>query len=316
VRMRQIGTLEDARAAQAFADYLLTLGITTNVDESSERVIVWVHREDQVPRAKEELERFRAEPMDARYHEASREARAIRKHAEDQERRHVRNTIDLGERLGNPLIAGPVTRIVAIICITTYLLSWLGPRFGGPPVYDWLYFSQWIPLENGAAASDGIQAIKHGQFWRAFTPIFIHFSPLHLVFNLYMWMQLGRILEARLGTLTYLLLVLSVALVSNFAQAAYPDAFTMNAVRGGPAKFGGLSGVVYGLIGFALARGRLDPASGLRLASNFVSFALIWLVICTIGLVGPIANTAHVAGLMAGMAGALVALPAPPWQKS
>ncbi len=313
--MRQIGRLEDARAAEAFADYLLTLGITTKVDETEGRATVWVHREDQVPLAQDEFGRFVAEPADPRYHEATREARAIRKHAEDQEHRHARNTIDLGERLGNPLVAGPVTRVVAIVCVTAFLTDWMATRVGGPDLFAWLHFSKWVVLPNGTAFSDGIQAIKGGEFWRAITPIFIHSSFLHLLFNLYMWMQLGRILESRLGSLTFLLMVTGVALVSNFAQAAYPEALTIPAARHGPQPFGGISGVVFGLFGFAWARGRLDPVSGVRLGANFVTTSLLWLVICMTGIVGPSANTAHVAGLLAGMLGALVALPQQPWQE-
>lgn len=313
--MRQIGRLEDARAAQAFADYLLTLGITTKVDEAEGRATVWVHREDQVPVARDEFGRFVAEPADPRYHDATREARSIRRHAEELERRHARNTIDLGEQLGNPLVAGPVTRVVAILCVTAFLTDWLASMFGGIQLKPWLHFSNWTVLPNGLAVSDGIQAIKGGQFWRAVTPILMHGSLLHLLFNLYMWMQLGRILEARLGSLTFLLLVTGIALVSNFAQAAYPEVFTLPMARRGPAPFEGISGVVFGLFGFAWARGRLDPVSGVRLGANFVTTSLLWLVICMTGVAGTTANTSHVVGLIAGMLGALVALPQPPWRE-
>jgi GlpG protein len=316
--MRQVGTLEDPRAAQAFADYLLTLGITTKVDAAARGASVWVHREEQVPRAREEFARYREAPDDPRYYSATREAQAIRRHAESLDRQHARNTHDLNGRLGDPFLGrAPVTRILIGVAVLAFVWDWIGPELGGRSLSEWLYFSRWSVSRAGQVYSDGIQAIKGGQFWRAITPIFVHANPMHLVFNLLLLAQLGRVLEARLGGLTYGLFVMGLALVSNFAQAAYPDAFTLPTARvPGDRPFGGLSGVVFGLFGFAWMRGRLDPSAGFRLSQNFVTLSLLWLVVCTLGVLGPIANTAHVAGLVAGMLGAFVALPSPPWDRS
>ena len=51
----------------------------------------------------------------------------------------------------------------------------------------------------------------------------------------------------------------------------------------------------------AWIRGKYDRASGVGLDPQSVQWLLIWLVVCFTGLVGPVANAAHVAGLLTGM---------------
>ena len=70
--------------------------------------------------------------------------------------------------------------------------------------------------------------------------------------------------------------------------------------------FGGLSGVVYALMGYCWLRGERDPDSGVYLERGLIGFALVWLVIGWFGVFGlAIANAAHVAGLLVGLAMAL-----------
>ena len=125
-----------------------------------------------------------------------------------------------------------------------------------------------------------------------FSPIFIHFGPLHLIFNMIWFYQLGSMIEARQGSLFLLLFIAVSALCSNLAQfyhMHYP-------------VFGGMSGVIYALAGYIWIRGKYDRASGLYLDPGSVMTLLIWLVVCYTGFVGPIANTAHLVGLLTGMA--------------
>jgi GlpG protein len=69
--------------------------------------------------------------------------------------------------------------------------------------------------------------------------MFLHFSPLHLLFNM-MWLKdLGGVIEVRRGRWRYLGLVLLIAGISNLAQGIVSGPF-----------FGGMSGVVFGLFGY------------------------------------------------------------------
>jgi GlpG protein len=92
-----------------------------------------------------------------------------------------------------------------------------------------------------------------------------------------------------------LLLFLVIALVSNVAQFVF----------GGPSLFGGMSGVVYGLLGFSWVGPMLQPRWAIRPAPGIMLFMVGWLVACIFGIVevlgfGAIANAAHVGGLLSG----------------
>ena len=67
--------------------------------------------------------------------------------------------------------------------------------------------------------------------------------------------------------------------------------------------FGGLSGVVYALMGYVWLRGERDPQSGIFLQRGLIIFALIWIVAGWFDVFGmSMANGAHIAGLAVGLA--------------
>jgi GlpG protein len=78
--------------------------------------------------------------------------------------------------------------------------------------------------------------------------------------------------------------------VSNIAQNAYS----------GP-HFGGISGVVYGLFGYVWLFGRFEPSSGLQLSRESTIIMVVWLLLCTTGRIGPVANMCHFVGLGMGL---------------
>jgi GlpG protein len=71
-------------------------------------------------------------------------------------------------------------------------------------------------------------------------------------------------------------------------------------VVSGP-NFGGLSGVVYALVGCVWWLGWLKPAWGLSLPKPIVGFLLVWLVVGYLDVLPvSMANTAHTVGLICG----------------
>jgi GlpG protein len=176
---------------------------------------------------------------------------------------------------------GWVTRVVLIACVLIYLSLYV--------LGDGVYRALMFPDQISALAS---------QPWRLFTPMLLHFSALHIIFNLLWWSDLGRMIERFQSGLQLAWLTLVVAAISNLAQFLDTGA-----------NFGGLSGVVYGLLGYLWLYGRTNPAAGYQLRKEIVILMLVWLVICYVGLAGFVANTAHLAGLISGcVLGVLVGL--------
>jgi GlpG protein len=63
----------------------------------------------------------------------------------------------------------------------------------------------------------------------------------------------------------------------------------------------GMSGVVYGLLGYIWMMSKYKAGTQYGLPQQTVGFMLIWLVICLIGLIPNVANTQHVVGLLLGV---------------
>jgi GlpG protein len=144
------------------------------------------------------------------------------------------------------------------------------------------------------------ESLSGGEFWRLLTPIFLHFGIFHFLFNsLWMW-DLGRRLEILQGKWGFLLFVVVTGIASNLTQYMWS----------GSSNFGGMSGVVYALVGFIAVRQRLNPHPLVAVSPALIGFMLVWLVLCMTGVVdyfiaGSVANAAHLGGLVAGAVYAL-----------
>ncbi len=181
----------------------------------------------------------------------------------------------------------PATLALIVLSVLGFLLVYLNA-----PI-DWLALFTFMPftLHDGQLLFDEMG----GQYWRLVTPAFLHFGWLHIVFNsLWMW-ELGSRVERVMGAINMLGLFLVISLVSNSAQFLF----------GGPGLFGGMSGVVYGLLGFCWVGAKLQPRWPIEPAPAIMLFMIGWLLVCLLGVIevlgfGAIANAAHVGGLIAG----------------
>jgi GlpG protein len=311
--MRQIGTLTDGDAARALADYLLTLRIETQLQREAGGWAVWVCDEDRVPQARQELEAFSRNPSDPRYAEAARAAREVRRREARAEEVARHQQVDLGERFRSPWSSPrPVTSfliaasVVASLAAGTLLSGLGGGDYTNNRVFQALVIAP-FEARGGSIWWERLRAVRQGEVWRLVTPIFLHFGPLHLLFNLLMLGDLGAQVEARRGPWRYLLLVLALAASSDLGQYYYG-----HFEWGGPAGlvpypapsplFGGMSGVNYGLLGYVWMKARHEPDLGIVLHPSTLTVGLLWFFLCLAGAVGSVANTAHAVGLALGIA--------------
>jgi GlpG protein len=92
-----------------------------------------------------------------------------------------------------------------------------------------------------------------------------------------------------------LVMVLMTAAASNLAQ------YYLGHLGQPSPLFGGMSGVNYALFGYAWMKGKFQPHHGIGLAPQTITVMLVWLVLCMTGVLGPVANVAHVVGLIGGV---------------
>jgi len=288
--MRQIGQLENETLARRFGGFLTSRGITNEVEaEPDGRWAVWVHREDQLQPAREELDRFLANP-DAEPYRASFDEVLDRERRREREAAGARHqVVDVRTRWGamGGRRPGPLTIALIGFCILVAAGSHLGEK---NDILQNLYITAVQETPDGYLTWDpGLPEVRQGQVWRLVTPILIHYGLMHLVFNLLWLADLGGMIERREGPVRLGLMILAMGVLPNLAQFWIA----------GPA-FGGMSGVVYGLFGYVMVRGKLDRESGLFVTRQNIIIMMVWLVLCFTGFLGPIANWAHAVGLGVG----------------
>jgi GlpG protein len=301
--MRMIGHLDSGVKARSFSDYLTVKGIENQVEPEKDGTwVVWIHSEEQLEWAKKLLWLFQQNPADPMYQSATRAAEELREQKKKEQLEYEKR-VKQRRHLFRPLTAygfGPVTFVLIFISVAVYVMSSLGE---GQRLSRLLSISNMdlkgvedlslvrAFLARVSAFNVVLPEIRAGQVWRLFTPIFIHFTFLHIFFNMLWLRDLGSMIEARQSSWLLLIQVAVFAALSDVGQYL---------VTGG--GFGGMSGVVYGLLGYIWIRGKYDPGSGLYLHSSTITMMIIWFFVCLIGFMGPIANTAHGLGLLTGMA--------------
>jgi len=179
----------------------------------------------------------------------------------------------------SPQVRPMVTYVLAGIIGVTFLLQ-LGTQsfFGGD-----------LPAMLGMKDN---AAIVQGQYWRLFTPMFLHGSILHIAFNLYALFIFGPGLERYYGHGKYLALFV----ISGFAGNVMSFLFS-------PAPSLGSSTAIFGLLGaegvFLYQNRAVFGRGAQRALTNLVVLALINLFL---GLSSPgIDNWGHIGGLIGGV---------------
>ncbi|MFV3405157.1 rhomboid family intramembrane serine protease [Pseudomonas sp. NY15463] len=189
-------------------------------------------------------------------------------------------------------LACKVTAGVLLLCLLVAGVTNLGDNLA---TIGWFTFLPFQVQGEYLYFTGLTQSLEQGQWWRLVSPMLLHFGVLHLAMNGMWFWELGRRIELRQGPGMLLGLTLLFSLVSNLAQH----------LTSGPGLFGGLSGVLYGLLGHVWLYHWLAPNPLFKLPRGVLAMMLIWLLVCLSGVVGKlgfgeIANAAHVGGLLIG----------------
>lgn len=177
----------------------------------------------------------------------------------------------------------PITYSVIGICIVVYVVSVLvyGIEMSA---YEGLTFGGYNPLLVAFG----------GDYYRLITANFIHFGLLHIVVNCYSMLGLGVFIENTLSRVEYIIILGVSALFTTLLP------FVLFLINGFEANVvsGGISGVIFGLIGslgaLALCYKDVFMTVFKQLAPNVTMMLVISFIVPSISLSG------HVSGMIGG----------------
>lgn len=307
--MRHLTTVSGKSTAESFVAYLLTQGISTHVElvsETQDQWDVWVRDEDKSEQARSIYDVFIKAPNDPKYASAVKQAKSILSEQKQKELERKKNIQTPSMQASRNLFGRgmpPLTLTLIVLCCLIGIAS----NFQSPGPDNWfgrtaLKQLKFVDMSLYLKTGDPAASIKLGELWRIFTPAFLHGDPIHLLLNMLSLASLGKLAERLEGTGRYALLVLFVALASHLLQGLMSLDFF------GSPNFVGISGVVFGLLGYLGMKTTLRPSIGFRLAPQ--AYIMTGLIL-VLGFAGSatgfaLANMAHLGGLVAGIAAGYV----------
>lgn len=263
----------------AFSQALSRRGIRHRIMEESGRQVIWTHTEWESRRVREAL---------TQWSELEREQQAPA-----PSRQPLFRPGRLLNAFFRELWLCPITISLMLACALVAALSRLGTQAWR---VDFLFYPVLASDSLGALLGDiGNPALM----LRALTPMLLHFGELHLVFNMLWLWYFGRQLEPRRPRWLYPAVIVSTSFTANTAQY----------LLGGGNNFGGMSGVVYGLLGFAWMMQKMLPGGRPILSDQMFMVFVFMLAAMELLASSWIATAAHLGGLLAGLfLGIVVAL--------
>ncbi len=256
-----------------FSSSIKALSFPHRVTEDSNDIVMWVYQEDHIALCQQLFQRFLDNDLPLPTPSKAK---------------------NIGFSLQR-LASFPVVVCTAILCCLGYSLLF---------IESWqlisLFSFQGLSIEQGELIvnrrDEVWQLLQSGQLWRLITPIFLHFSLMHIVFNTVLFVYFAKQIEEKEGSFNLLSDILLLALMSNLAQFCFV----------GDQLFGGLSGVVYGLMAYSWAINQLRKQAVFHVPQGLMLVSVIMMGLGFLGIFSlmalSIANWAHLVGLLTGIA--------------
>lgn len=179
----------------------------------------------------------------------------------------------------------PVSLSLVTVCLLVALISVLGTQ---TQRVAFLFY----PLLDSSGLIALLSSINTvAELLRSFAPMLLHFGELHLVFNMLWLWYFGRQLEPTHPRWLFIVLILLCSFTGNTAQY----------LSGGYSNFGGMSGVIYGLLAYTWIIHKFMPRNNLLINSQMFVVFLIALVVMEVLDSSWIATAAHIGGLISGL---------------
>ena len=288
--MKQIAKAPLGSDLSIFSQWLLSEGLQHRITELEGMQVILSSNESYKTQVEQALEQYLSEPEFRVWVNAQL--------SDNLNRRQFSASSD-HELLLNYTRATPrQAPVIFILMFVSVIFAYLSDFGEGGPFFRVLLILDPFKLSLDLSTMSGrwnglIELLAMGEVWRVISPDFIHFNMMHITFNLLMLWVLGGQLEIQKGSISFIALVVFVSIVSNIAQLLETSYL-----------FGGMSGVVYGLVGYCWLWKYFQPT--IFFPSALMKFCLGWLVLGYTPLTewlgwGRMANAAHLYGLFAGL---------------
>ena len=123
--MRAIDEFSSEQEARLLGDYLYAKGIGNDVDEEDGVWTLWIHDDDQLAKAKDELKAFRSNPTNSQYAEGARQAAALRKEEAQADALAAKRQVDVRTQVFGQSTAGTpyLTFLIIGLCVMVQVLT-------------------------------------------------------------------------------------------------------------------------------------------------------------------------------------------------
>jgi len=273
--------------------FLWHKGIKHRISEESGKQVVWVADEQQAVHVRQFLESWRSGTSEPPWATATANTESARSTGHRSREGIENSVIRFVSKIVSEFWVAPVTLCLIVICCLVALIT----GFGDEPNRLAFLFYPALPFDSLFSLLAGMNSLQ--LLLRSLAPMFLHFGELHIVFNLLWLWYFGRQLETLQTSWHFLLLVVITSFAANTTQYLASQA----------SNFGGMSGVVYGLVGYAWILHNFVPGKKMLLNNSILVVFIIALVLMELIASSWIATAAHVGGLLAGLlAGVFVVL--------
>jgi len=167
----------------------------------------------------------------------------------------------------------------------------------GSNIWQWGGVNSAVVIDMGG--KDARRILEKNEWWRFFTPIFLHVSLVHIVFNLMMQVKVGMDLEKSFGSIRIFLLYILCGVAGNLVSSC----FLFNQIQAGA------SGSLFGLLGLMLVDVFVNWSQLRKPVVNLIAVIITIILSVISGMMPGVDNFAHVGGLIVGLVGGFALLP-------
>lgn len=275
-KMIKIASMSLDKDLSSYSNYLKGMGIAHRIAEESGNQSIYVANSDNLSEAKSILDLYLNDQLETSGNFVEEKL------------------FPINANLLGLLLESPITICIIGLTLLIAIVTSLGSDLS---VYSVLLY----PLIDTSSLLGSLGELRSVlMLTKTVTPMFLHFGELHLVFNmLWMW-YFGKQLEQILPAWLFLSSIILISFTSN----------TVQYLVSGYNNFGGMSGVIYGLVGFSWIFSKIQFKKNMVISNNLFIFFIVSLVVMEVFASSRIATAAHVGGLVSGLIlGALYIFP-------